>query len=110
MYCSDWSNGIQYQVFDTRPATEFNVNATADAQKRRRTFNVGRVLVLNTPHVFSIPPMCSQYPPMPNELYNASDASHEYRRPHGNHQGGGARVETQSNVRKRASSYFSFKR
>ena len=23
MYCSDWSNGIQYQVFDTRPDTEF---------------------------------------------------------------------------------------
>jgi hypothetical protein len=24
MYCSDWSNGIQYQVFDTRPDTESN--------------------------------------------------------------------------------------
>jgi len=23
MYCSDWSNGIQYQVFDTRPHTEY---------------------------------------------------------------------------------------
>ena len=61
MYCSDWSNGIQYQVFDTRPATEFNVNATADAQKRRRTFNVGRVLVLNTPPCLT---SCTM-PPMP---------------------------------------------
>jgi len=24
MDCSDWSNGIQYQIFDTRPDTEFN--------------------------------------------------------------------------------------
>jgi hypothetical protein len=23
MDCSDWSNGIQYQIFDTRPDTEF---------------------------------------------------------------------------------------
>jgi len=23
MDCSDWSNGIQYQTFDTRPDTEF---------------------------------------------------------------------------------------
>jgi hypothetical protein len=25
MYCSDWSNGIHYQVFDTRPDTEFKI-------------------------------------------------------------------------------------
>ena len=24
MDCSDWSNGIQYQIFDTRPDTELN--------------------------------------------------------------------------------------
>jgi len=27
MDCSDWSNGIQYQIFDTRPDTEFNDEA-----------------------------------------------------------------------------------
>ena len=26
MDCSDWSNGIQYQTFDTRPDTEFKSN------------------------------------------------------------------------------------
>jgi len=24
IHCSDWSNGIQYQIFDNRPDTEFN--------------------------------------------------------------------------------------
>ena len=45
MYSSDWSNGIRYHIFDTRPDTEFKVELTNDLV---RDLPVGCLLYIST--------------------------------------------------------------